>query len=344
MKRPTLKDIAALAGVSHVAVSMALRDHPRIGAATRQRIKEIAEQIGYRPDPALAALTVYRRESQESKYHATLAWVNFHHIPLKEDGFNYALFKGAETRCKELGYAIEEFRMVDLGMSFKRLSDVLYSRNIQGVLFGTQARGLGHISMKSFAWDRFSVISFGFSLVSPKLDVVIDAQYRAGRLIVRKLKSLGYRRIGFVAEEEFNERTDCNFLAGYLAEQIRLPAVNRVPPLLLGEDVGDPKERYKKECREWFFQHQPDGVFDTNGHLYRSLTPEELAHCGIAMHFCDEGIAGVKRDDHLIGRAGVNEVVNMINTNVRGIPEIPRRILIEGKWINGKSAPRIAFR
>ena len=55
--RPTLKTIARLAGVSHVAVSKALRDAPDISAATKERVKKIAEEIGYTPN--LAARNLY---------------------------------------------------------------------------------------------------------------------------------------------------------------------------------------------------------------------------------------------------------------------------------------------
>ena len=37
--RPTLKTIGQLAGLSHVAVSKALRDAPDISAATKERVR-----------------------------------------------------------------------------------------------------------------------------------------------------------------------------------------------------------------------------------------------------------------------------------------------------------------
>ncbi len=46
----TLKDIAKLLGVSVNTVSRGLKDKPDIGAATRRRIKEAAEALGYRPN------------------------------------------------------------------------------------------------------------------------------------------------------------------------------------------------------------------------------------------------------------------------------------------------------
>ena len=48
-ERPTLKQIGRIAGLSHVAVSKALRDAPDISAATKERVKKIADELGYTP-------------------------------------------------------------------------------------------------------------------------------------------------------------------------------------------------------------------------------------------------------------------------------------------------------
>ena len=49
-KRPTLKTIAYMTGLGVTTVSKALKDAPDIKASTKQRIKLIADQIGYQPD------------------------------------------------------------------------------------------------------------------------------------------------------------------------------------------------------------------------------------------------------------------------------------------------------
>ncbi len=46
-KRPTIKTIAEIAGLSHVAVSKALRDAPDISAETKARVRLIADETGY---------------------------------------------------------------------------------------------------------------------------------------------------------------------------------------------------------------------------------------------------------------------------------------------------------
>jgi LacI family transcriptional regulator len=51
-ERPTLKTIARLSGLAVPTVSRALNDAPDIGDETKRRVKEIARQIGYRPNRA----------------------------------------------------------------------------------------------------------------------------------------------------------------------------------------------------------------------------------------------------------------------------------------------------
>jgi DNA-binding LacI/PurR family transcriptional regulator len=49
-RRTTLADVAARAGVSVALVSIVMRDAPGASAATRERVRRAAEELGYRPD------------------------------------------------------------------------------------------------------------------------------------------------------------------------------------------------------------------------------------------------------------------------------------------------------
>ncbi|MHA3977224.1 LacI family transcriptional regulator [Halovulum sp. GXIMD14794] len=50
--RPTLKTIAYMTGLGVTTVSRALKDAPDIGEATKERVRLVARQIGYRPNRA----------------------------------------------------------------------------------------------------------------------------------------------------------------------------------------------------------------------------------------------------------------------------------------------------
>lgn len=61
-KKPTIKTIAALAGVSHVAVSRALRDCSDISIETKEKIRQIAKDIGYMPNAFARSLSSKRSD------------------------------------------------------------------------------------------------------------------------------------------------------------------------------------------------------------------------------------------------------------------------------------------
>jgi DNA-binding LacI/PurR family transcriptional regulator len=56
-RRPTMKDIAQRAGVSESAVSFALNGRPGVSEVTRDRVRRVAEQLGWRPSTAARALS-----------------------------------------------------------------------------------------------------------------------------------------------------------------------------------------------------------------------------------------------------------------------------------------------
>jgi DNA-binding LacI/PurR family transcriptional regulator len=349
-KRPTMRDIAKLVNMSGVAVSLALRKHPSIPQKTRERIEEVARQIGYRPDPALSALMVYRRGAKPVGYQGIMALLNTHEQPeYTWSGPPYSLYlKGAQDRCAKLGYQLEEFRLKDLDWNFKRLSKILCSRNIQGVIVPPQQHPHAHISTVNFDWKSFSAVAIGFSLVSPKLHVIMNAQHRSARLAVGKLRSLGYRRIACISDETLNMRTDSNFLGGYLVEQDRFPAACQVPLFRVNSPTLDPSKdgECMQECRKWYSAHKPDAILDLSLHACysRELQRTTQAKFGIASidhHEAVDEIAGIDQNSLLVGRVAVDEVVAQILTNQRGVPAIPKNILIEGTWIDGVSAPRV---
>jgi DNA-binding LacI/PurR family transcriptional regulator len=59
-RAPNIRDVAALAGVSYQTVSRVLNDSPSIRESTRQRVLDVIERVGYRPNQAARALVTSR--------------------------------------------------------------------------------------------------------------------------------------------------------------------------------------------------------------------------------------------------------------------------------------------
>lgn len=59
-RRPTMKDVARLAGVSKKTVSRVINDSPLVNEATRKGIQGLINDIGYRPDPQARGLASRR--------------------------------------------------------------------------------------------------------------------------------------------------------------------------------------------------------------------------------------------------------------------------------------------
>jgi LacI family repressor for deo operon, udp, cdd, tsx, nupC, and nupG len=330
--RVSLADIARKAGVHITTVSLALRDSPRLPAATKSRLKALANEMGYQPDPMLSALTAYRRNAKIQQTQGTLAW-----ITSRRDIEFPTYHQGAQERCEELGYKLDQFVLRETNPA--RLSKVLRARNIQGILLAPQARNRAHLNL---TWEEFSAVTFGFTLARPQLHVVTNAQYRSTRIGMRALRARGYRRIGFVTTHNTEERTDQNFSAGYMVEQARLEKGQRIPPLILKDYSSDDQLR---NFGTWYRKWRPDAILEHYNRIVffmkeMGISYEECALASMARAHNQNEIAGIDQNDIVIGRTAVDFVVGMIHRNERGVPAVPFRILVQGSWIDGKSVIR----
>ena len=146
--KATLQDVAEASGVHRTTVSLALRDHPRIPQATRDKVKATAARLGYQINPLVAALMQSRRLGKPVK-HMTLAYVTNYPTrygwkPVHHDRPDF--FPGAVARARELGYNLEDFWLAEPGMTPARFC-----------VFATSSSGLASSRTRS-ARFFFSIV------------------------------------------------------------------------------------------------------------------------------------------------------------------------------------------
>ncbi len=90
----TIEDVAARAGVSVATVSRALRGLPNVAPTTRDRVRGVALELGYRPDPNASRLAAKRTNT-----------IGFG-VPLLGTWYFSQVVSGAEAVCSAEGYDV----------------------------------------------------------------------------------------------------------------------------------------------------------------------------------------------------------------------------------------------
>ncbi len=338
MNRPrvTLADIAAKAGVHVTTVSLALRNSPRLPAATRERIQSLAKELGYAPDPMLQALVAYRSGAAARRSPPTLAYVTNWNTRFgwREVTAHPNFFDGAAARARELGYNLEHFWMREPGLTHGRLSRILHTRGINGVVIASHVREIDEALQ--FDWSRFAAVKIDYFPHEPQLPVVTNDQLQIIRLAMQRVIARGYRRIGFVIDEGWDITVDHLYLAGFLWEQQRLPAADRLPPFLLPN---------QEPLAEWLQRHRPDvliGKTEFVTDTFKALglrIPKDLAFVDIFLEDTTGKTAGVVQNHTEVGRLAVELLAGQLQQNKYGIPAISTTTYVEGTWRDGRSLP-----
>lgn len=333
--RPTVRAVAAAAGVSAMTVSLALRNNPRIPAETRERVQRFAAELGYRPDPEVSKLMHHLRTRRKPGYQATLAV--FTTLP---EGGDTPYFKemltGVRQRAEELGYNCSLFRLENVAEPQPALQRILRSRGIEGLLLMPLTTP-SDIS-KLVNWSEFSVVSATHAVLAPEFHRVVPRQVGNVLLICEELSRRGYRRIGLVQSEKQDIRVNHGFSAAVCWQNL-LGGTELVHPLI---HPGD----FPTEVKSWFERERPDVIITCGDVIGRKIANDlGLALPGpvgfVATTKAGRSIfAGIDELPAEIGARAVEQLTGMIHRGEKGIPATPTITMIRGHWISGATVRR----
>ncbi len=334
------QEIARVAGVSTMTVSRVLRNFPRVAADTRERVLQAAKKLGYTPDPIMARLMARVRSRRRLRGDTVIALVR-DDIPgdeLLDPAYHYLAESDIRPRAEQHGYRTEVFSADQTKMSATRLSRILATRGIEGLIISPRSsRSIG----VGLDYTRFAAVTLGYGLQQPALHRA-STNMTAGILhATAELTSRGYRRIGLAVTRWIDARSDHTYAGALLTYQQHIPAQDRVPLLLF------PENNISREADifcAWFKRHRPDVVISFDTYVPDWLTqklgrriPEQV---GVVAHDWDErlvGFAGISHRRAHVAAAAVDLLATQLMHNERGVPEIPRQILIPPAWVEGLS-------
>ncbi len=246
--RVTQRDIAKEAGVDVSTVCLCLNGHPRISEQTRNRVRAIAERLGYRPDPALSAIAASRWSKNRSDTGRVLAFVA---DDLKAAEPELKLYlRGVCSRAEALGYRVDPFSLRDYP-SADALNRVIRARGIRGMILGQSRHEL---PLELFDQSCVPEVHCGYLRDVPGDMVRPDLRMAMSKLLEKLL--LNFDRIVCFLPVEKELRSDQVLLGAALAHA-RMSPKGRIRVLT-------PPPAFTKPHLEALCKLSPDAVVTIN--------------------------------------------------------------------------------
>jgi LacI family transcriptional regulator len=334
-----IRQIARRVGLSHTTVSLALRGHPRISPATRKRVQVMAEALGYRPNALVAALMRHVRSNRRIVSNETMAFLTSgstsdhwrRHRSIVEN------FEGAKRQAESLGFKLEPLWLGPQGRDALAVGKILHARSVRGGILGPFQVPHGPVE---FDWDHTAVVAIGYSFTQVSLHRAAHHHVNGMLTLYKELRALGYDRIGLAITAQDMIRVQHYWMAGLLTGQ-RVFGGLPVEPMTFSDSSEKPK------LYEWLETQKPDVIVSIGWDVYRWLQeklidiPADVAFAHLGLDGTYSGIAGIDQKSKEVGAAAVDLLVGQLHRNEYFVPKQPKIMLLDGRWVPGKSAPGV---
>jgi len=218
MPRVTLKQIADYLSLAPATVSQVLsgRGNTRVADATRKRILDAVDRLGYRPSRLSAALRTKRTH---------MVGVLVHGVASGET--NTYVMAGIEEVLQERGFNFTVVRhMHRLDMETNAVA-MLEDHHVDGIVYVPNMSGPSE-RLVELAKSNFPIVSTGLDEHLPCCQIHVD-HVQGGRMVVERLIQTGVRRPAFIQ-----------------MEGARIPATGS-----LGQRMRGFRKAYEKDLGPW---------------------------------------------------------------------------------------------
>ncbi len=334
--RVSLRELARAAGVSVSAVSLALKNSPKISEERRQEIFRLAQEMGYQRDPRITELMEHLRTTRPQRKASSIAIIIpeltraqlMHYSPIQK------MIGGVEEIAAIAGFGMDSLFLTDPGMSLRRARSILLARGIKGVIVAPCASGVAKIPLDC---EGLCVATAGYSIVEPRMHRACPNYLQMMDELLADCTARGYKRIGLMMTYSEGGIGHKLFTSSYLYYQSLIPDSDRVPML--------PKQMINESCvREWFERQRPDVIISA-GSSYDLLiqiglkVPEDVAFASIDISQPPTNAAGADHRYDLVGREALKLVLTLINLNITGVAENPKTVLVDSHRRSGFTLP-----
>jgi len=187
-KRPTIIDVARVAGVSYQTVSRVINSKPDVSNETRKRVEAVIQELGYKPS------VIARSLIQKRSY--TIGVVT---AGLKYIGPSQTL-NGITQQAEEKGYTLllKELPSFETD-NVQYLVDSLLSRHVDGIIWAAPEIGENRKWIEENSIDLSVPIIFLSMHPIEGISIIDVDNYLGGQIATQHLLDYGYQQVGFIS-------------------------------------------------------------------------------------------------------------------------------------------------
>lgn len=191
MQKVTINVVAKHAGVSKKTVSRVLNNEPNVSDATKQKVRAVFDELGYRPSPVARALAT------NQSFLIGLVYDNPNKSYVSE------IQEGALSSCAEKGYHLIIHPTDHNGEYLLSNIDALLTESrLDGLVltppFSDMTDLISLLDDKGIPYVRIGATEFGRVVEQNRVLSVISNDQQAAYQMTKYLISLGHHKIGFV--------------------------------------------------------------------------------------------------------------------------------------------------
>jgi LacI family transcriptional regulator len=200
---PTIHDIARELQISASTVSRALNNNPRISLKTKEKIKAVANALGYRPNTLASNL--------RNKKSNTIGIV----VPLINRYFFSSVISGAEDVAFRAGYNVVISQSNDLADKEINIVQSMFSNRVDGLIISIAMQTKTFDHLKIFRKKNIPLVFFDRAVHEIETDKIVVDDFAGGFRVTQHLIDQGYKRIAHLAGTQ-NLMTYFDRKKGYL--------------------------------------------------------------------------------------------------------------------------------
>ncbi len=327
----TIRDVAREAGVAISTVSLALRHSPKITAATRKHVTDVARRLRFVRMPAYAAMGTRKKSSRHPDSRVPVAVIRGGDVRGYEDA---QLRKYISSQFAPLGYRADLIPREELG---RRPNRVLLARGYGAVIFFYTRHD---DSILQEDWTRFVVVCVGRVHNTMPFHTVRFGYTDSSRECFARVHEAGYRRIGLAPLTHPSPiMDDWDRLEGLLGSHLQLiGSFPEIPPLRSAINNLE-------VLQNWMSTHQPDCVIGFNVSVLIALRnlgyliPKSLGFAALVVpdNLRDWEMSGMYQSASSLFAVAAELCDHYLCHGVFGRPPFPHETVVAPCWGKGNT-------